>query len=76
MFLVSGAVLLALTLAWLRGSQLRSKFRKYLAVFEFEQACGICTGTPVRIRGVNVGSVIRVNPSLNSIEAVVEVKCQ
>ncbi|KAL3520296.1 hypothetical protein ACH5RR_018445, partial [Cinchona calisaya] len=67
------AVLLALSLAWLRGFQLRSEFRKYLAVFEFEQACGICTGTLVRIRGVNVGSVIRVNPSLKSIEAVVEV---
>lgn len=74
LFLVSGAVLLALTLAWLRGFQLRSKFRKYLAVFEFAQACGICTGTPVRIRGVTVGNVIRVNPSLKSIEAVVEVE--
>lgn len=73
LFLVSGAVLLALSLAWLRGFQLRSKFRKYLAVFEFAQACGICTGTPVRIRGVTVGNVIRVNPSLRSIEAVVEV---
>lgn len=73
LFLVSGIVLLALSLAWLRGFQLRSKFRKYLAVFEFEQACGICTGTPVRIRGVNVGNVIRVNSSLKSIEATVEV---
>ncbi|CAN0857985.1 Protein TRIGALACTOSYLDIACYLGLYCEROL 2, chloroplastic [Linum grandiflorum] len=74
LFLVSGAVLLALSLAWLRGFQLRSKFRKYQAVFEFAQACGICTGTPVRIRGVTVGNVIRVNPSLRSIEAVVEVE--
>ncbi|GAB2277367.1 Protein TRIGALACTOSYLDIACYLGLYCEROL 2, chloroplastic [Dionaea muscipula] len=73
LFLVSGTVLLALSLVWLRGFQIRSKFRKYLAVFEFTQACGICTGTPVRIRGVNVGNVIRVNPSLKSIEAVVEV---
>ncbi|XP_019166252.1 PREDICTED: protein TRIGALACTOSYLDIACYLGLYCEROL 2, chloroplastic [Ipomoea nil] len=73
LFLVSGAVLLALSLAWLRGFQLRSKFRKYLAVFEFDQASGICTGTPVRIRGVNVGNVIRVNPSLKNIEAVAEV---
>lgn len=73
LFLVSGTVLLALSLAWLRGFQLRSKFQKYWAVFEFEQACGICTGTPVRIRGVNVGNVIRVNPSLKSIEAIVEV---
>ncbi|GAB4835667.1 Protein TRIGALACTOSYLDIACYLGLYCEROL 2, chloroplastic [Ancistrocladus abbreviatus] len=73
LFLVSGTILLALSLVWLRGFQIRSKFRKYLAVFEFAQACGICTGTPVRIRGVNVGNVIRVNPSLKSIEAVVEV---
>lgn len=73
LFLVSGTVLLALSLAWLRGFQIRSKFRKYLAVFEFAQASGICTGTPVRIRGVTVGNVVRVNPSLKSIEAVVEV---
>ncbi|KAF2300277.1 hypothetical protein GH714_011378 [Hevea brasiliensis] len=74
LFLVAVAVLLALSLAWLRGFQLRSKFRKYVAVFEFAQACGICTGTPVRIRGVTVGNVIQVNPSLRSIEAVVEVE--
>lgn len=73
LFLVSGAVLFALSLAWLRGFQMRSKFRKYTAVFEFTQACGMSTGTPVRIRGVTVGNVIDVNPSLKSIEAVVEV---
>lgn len=74
MFLVSGTVLLAVSLVWLRAFQLRSRFRKYLAVFEFSQACGISTGTQVRIRGVTVGNVIRVNPSLKSIEAVVEVR--
>ncbi|KAK1325373.1 hypothetical protein QJS10_CPA01g01446 [Acorus calamus] len=73
LFIVSGAVLLALTLVWLRGFHLRSRFRKYQTVFEFSQACGICMGTPVRIRGVTVGSVVRVNPSLKSIDAVVEV---
>ncbi|XP_071701811.1 protein TRIGALACTOSYLDIACYLGLYCEROL 2, chloroplastic [Rutidosis leptorrhynchoides] len=74
LFLVSGTVLFALSLAWLRAFQLKSRFRKYLAVFEFTQACGISTGTQVRIRGVTVGNVIRVNPSLRSIEAVVEVE--
>ncbi|KAJ8755373.1 hypothetical protein K2173_019171 [Erythroxylum novogranatense] len=74
LFLTSGAVLVALSLAWVRGFQLRSRFRKYLAVFEFDQASGICTGTPVRIRGVTVGNVIRVNPSLRNIEATVEVE--
>ncbi|KAL5578091.1 hypothetical protein UlMin_019790 [Ulmus minor] len=74
LFLVSNAVILALSLAWLRGFQLRSKFRKYLAMFEFAQACGISTSMPVRIRGVTVGNVVHVNPSLRYIEAVVEVE--
>ncbi|KAM3694893.1 hypothetical protein ACB094_07G089700 [Castanea mollissima] len=73
LFLVSGTVLIALSLSWLRGYQIRHKFHKYQAVFEFAQACGISIGTPVRIRGVNVGNVICINPSLRSIEAVVEV---
>ncbi|KAG6401239.1 hypothetical protein SASPL_138089 [Salvia splendens] len=74
LILISGAFLLAFSLAWLRGFQLRSKFNKYLAVFEFAQASGISTGTPVRIRGVNVGNVVRVNPSLRNIEAIVEIE--
>ncbi|XP_019058469.1 PREDICTED: protein TRIGALACTOSYLDIACYLGLYCEROL 2, chloroplastic-like isoform X2 [Tarenaya hassleriana] len=73
LFIVSGAALLALSLVWLRGFQMRPKFRKYQTVFEFPQASGICTGTTVRIRGVNVGNVIRVNPSLKNIEAVAEI---
>ncbi|KAK7820018.1 protein trigalactosyldiacylglycerol 2 [Quercus suber] len=73
LFLVSGTVLIAFSLSWLRGYQMRHKFQKYQAVFEFAQACGISIGTPVRIRVVNVGNVIRINPSLKSIEAVVEV---
>ncbi|CAO1940282.1 unnamed protein product [Urochloa humidicola] len=74
LFMVSGAALLALALAWLRGFQLRSRFRKYNTVFEFTQAAGICVGTPVRIRGVTVGSVVRVDSSLRSIDALVEVE--
>ncbi|ONK67758.1 uncharacterized protein A4U43_C05F3470 [Asparagus officinalis] len=74
LFLVSGMALLALTLAWLKGFQWRSRFRKYRAVFEFSQACGICVGTPVRIRGVTVGNVVRVDSSLKCVEAVAEVE--
>jgi len=73
LFLVSGAVLFVLSLAWLRGFQIRSKFRKYTVAILFAQACGISKGTPVRIRGATVGNVIGVNPSLKCIEAVVEV---
>ncbi|KAI3824379.1 hypothetical protein L1987_05837 [Smallanthus sonchifolius] len=74
LFLVFGTVLVAISLIWLRSFQLKSRFRKYVAVFEFNQACGISTGTQVRIRGVTVGNVIRVNSSLKSVEAVVEVE--
>ncbi|CAL9037252.1 protein TRIGALACTOSYLDIACYLGLYCEROL 2, chloroplastic-like [Musa acuminata AAA Group] len=73
LFIVSGAALFALAMVWLRGIQLRSRFRKYQVVFEFSQACGICVGTPVRIRGVNVGNVVRVDSTLRSIDAIAEV---
>lgn len=73
LFMVSGAVLFALAIAWLRGVQLRSRFRKYQVVFQFSEACGICVGTPVRIRGVTVGSVVRVDSTVRSIDAVAEV---
>ncbi|KAH0462506.1 hypothetical protein IEQ34_010081 [Dendrobium chrysotoxum] len=74
LFVVSGVTLVVLSLAWLRGFHLRSQLRKYQAVFEFSQACGLCVGTPVRIRGVTVGKVVHVNSSLKSIDAVVEVE--
>jgi hypothetical protein len=44
-------------------------------VLEFPLACGITAGTPVRIRGVPVGSVLTVNPSLEKVEVLVEVRC-
>ncbi|KAI3860389.1 hypothetical protein MKX03_032134 [Papaver bracteatum] len=53
---------------------MRSRFSKYQAVLQFTKACGISTGTAVRIRGVTVGSVIRLNPSLKSKDAVIEVE--
>ncbi|XP_043689775.1 protein TRIGALACTOSYLDIACYLGLYCEROL 2, chloroplastic-like isoform X2 [Telopea speciosissima] len=74
LFVVSGALIFALSLVWLRGFYMRSRLRKYQAVFEFAHACGISMGTPVRIRGLTVGNVVRINPSLKSIEAVVEVE--
>lgn len=73
LFMVSGVAVFALAIVWLRGIQLRSRPRKYQVVFQFSQACGICVGTPVRIRGVTVGSVVRVGSSLKSIDAVAEV---
>lgn len=39
----------------------------YQAILEFPVACGITVGTPVRIRGVPVGGVLSVQPSLEKV---------
>ncbi|KAL2620465.1 hypothetical protein R1flu_000670 [Riccia fluitans] len=72
LFVVSGVVLLAATLTWVKGAQLRSRSRKYEVTAEFSRAQGITIGTPVRIRGVDVGSVVAVKPSLERIDVLVE----
>lgn len=72
LFVITGAVLLAITLVWVKGKQIRARTRKYEAVLEFQQAQGITVGTPVRIRGVDVGNVVGVRPSLERIDVVVE----
>jgi ABC-type transporter Mla subunit MlaD len=42
-------------------------------VLEFPLACGITVGTPVRIRGVPIGSVLSLNASLEKVEVLTEV---
>lgn len=37
-------------------------------------ACGITVGTPVRIRGVPVGGVLAVQPSLERVDVLVEIR--
>ncbi|GMH33152.1 hypothetical protein BSKO_00986 [Bryopsis sp. KO-2023] len=74
-FILGGAVLSFWLLSWAKGSQLR-KGKPYQATFEFPQACGIATGTPVRIRGVAVGSALSVKPKLDAVEVNVEVTDQ
>ncbi|KAL3681410.1 hypothetical protein R1sor_024366 [Riccia sorocarpa] len=72
LFVVSGVVLIAASLTWVKGAQLRSRSRKYEVTAEFSRAQGITVGTPVRIRGVEVGNVVAVKPSLERIDVVVE----
>lgn len=76
LFIMVGAGLLMLVFAWIKGQQVRSRSHKYTAVVEFQQACGITVGTPVRIRGVDVGQAVKVKPSLAAIDVVVELQDQ
>ena len=43
-------------------------------MLEFPLACGITVGTPVRIRGVPIGSVLNLNASLEKVEVLTEVR--
>lgn len=54
LFILGGGAVAVALIAWVRGNALRSG-RPYTATFEFPTACGITVGTPVRIRGVQVG---------------------
>lgn len=72
LFLLVGAGAILSLVAWAKGTAMR-KEKPYLATVEFPQACGITVGTPVRIRGVQVGSVLNVRPSLDRVDVLVEV---
>lgn len=58
----------------LRQSAHQHLFTHAQCVLEFPLACGITVGTPVRIRGVPVGSVLAVHPSLERVEVLAEVR--
>lgn len=64
--------MVGIVLGWIRDLNF-SRTRSYQAIFEFPQACGIQVGTPVRIRGVGVGSVLSVRPSLEQVDVLVEI---
>ena len=66
------AALFGVVLGWIRDLSFQ-RTRSYQAIFEFPHACGIQVGTPVRIRGVGVGSVLSVRPSLEQVDVLVEI---
>ena len=65
-------MLFGVVIGWIRDFSFQ-RTRSYQAILEFPQACGIQVGTPVRIRGVGVGSVLSVRPSLEQVEVLVEI---
>jgi ABC-type transporter Mla subunit MlaD len=74
LFIFAGAGFCLMLLSWARGGQLGGKSRGYQAILEFPVACGITVGTPVRIRGVIVGQVLAVQPSLEQVDVLVEMR--
>lgn len=44
------------------------------AHIELPSACGVSVGTPLRIRGVQVGTVLNVQSDLHKVNVLVEVR--
>ena len=74
LFIFAGIGFALMLVSWARGGQLGRRGQGYQAILEFPVACGISVGTPVRIRGVPVGSVLGVQPSLEKVDVLVEIK--
>ncbi|KAI3432325.1 hypothetical protein D9Q98_003884 [Chlorella vulgaris] len=74
LFVFSGIGFALMLVAWARGGQLGRRGQGYQAILEFPLACGITVGTPVRIRGVPVGGVLSVQPSLEKVDVLVEMR--
>eukprot|EP00232_Nephroselmis_pyriformis_P027851 CAMPEP_0182868296 /NCGR_PEP_ID=MMETSP0034_2-20130328/9225_1 /TAXON_ID=156128 /ORGANISM="Nephroselmis pyriformis, Strain CCMP717" /LENGTH=403 /DNA_ID=CAMNT_0025000691 /DNA_START=119 /DNA_END=1330 /DNA_ORIENTATION=+ len=74
LFVISGVGMAVLLIGWMKGLSIAARSKGYQAVVEFPLACGISVGTPVRIRGVGVGGVLSVRPSLERVDVLVEVK--
>ncbi|CAL8471566.1 g11108 [Coccomyxa elongata] len=74
LFVFAGVGLAIVLISWARGGQLGRRGKGYQCVLEFPLACGITVGTPVRIRGVPIGSVLSLNASLEKVEVLTEVK--
>nr|YP_009313663.1 Hypothetical protein ycf22 [Helminthocladia australis]SCW21917.1 Hypothetical protein ycf22 [Helminthocladia australis] len=45
----------------------------YSVFVEFDSAYGIKPGTPVRLRGLNIGSVVDISSELNSVLAIINI---
>lgn len=73
---MAGVALAYMTIDWAKGTGFGRKGSSYQAVIEFPQACGVSVGTPVRIRGVQVGNAISVKPSLEKVDVLVEIRDQ
>lgn len=74
LFIFAGIGFALMLVSWARGGQLGRRGQGYQAILEFPVACGISVGTPVRIRGVPVGSVLSVQPSLERVDVLVEMR--
>ncbi|GAX84634.1 hypothetical protein CEUSTIGMA_g12055.t1 [Chlamydomonas eustigma] len=73
LFLLGGVSAAVSLVAWARSNAMRVG-TPYQITIEFPLACGITIGTPLRVRGVQVGQVLSVRPSLEKVDVLCEVQ--
>lgn len=71
LFVLCGSAAALALVSWARGNAMRVG-TPYRLTVELPLACGVTTGTPVRIRGVQVGQVLTVKPSLERVDVLCE----
>lgn len=72
LFMLVGAGITGALIAWVSGLQM-NKGRGYECSVQFPEACSITVGTPVRLRGIQVGSVLNVQPHLDRVDVLIQV---
>lgn len=72
LLVLGGVALLGGLFVWLRGIPFRRD--SYLIVIEFEDANRLSVGSPVRFRGVGVGTIEGIRAGINDIDVTVKIE--
>lgn len=71
LFVILGIGLVTGVILWLRGVEIGNS--SYEIVIEFPNASGLMEGASVRYRGIIIGKIVSIKPSLNSVDVRVKV---
>jgi len=71
LLILLGLGLLGAVILWLKNISLGT--RSYNLIAEFPDASALQIGTPVRYRGVKIGRVTQLKPTLNSVDVTLEI---